>query len=88
MVFWNILFQIKHLVNENPNHKDSDPPDNISIATIEAAMNATKNISNNNNNIPQSDRPKQPTGFKPLFFKPYLGMCIIVNVLNFFILLG
>ncbi|KAM7346573.1 uncharacterized protein ACRADG_006449 [Cochliomyia hominivorax] len=79
-------YPIKHLVNENPNHKDSDPPDNISIATIEAAINAAKNI--NKNNPIDDNRPKQPTGFKPLFFKPYLGMCIIVNTLNYFILLG
>ncbi|XP_065364157.1 uncharacterized protein LOC135957355 [Calliphora vicina] len=86
-------YPIKLLVNENPNHKDSDPPDNVSIATIEAAITAVKldkdqkANTNNNNNIEPS-RPKQPTGFKPLFFKPYLGKCLIVNILSFFILLG
>ncbi|KAI8125492.1 hypothetical protein FF38_02310 [Lucilia cuprina] len=84
-------YPIKHLVNENPNHKDSDPADNISIATIEAAITTAKTDkdqkSNTINNI-QYTKLKVPTGFKPLFFKPYLGMCIIVNVLNFFILLG
>ncbi|TMW51424.1 hypothetical protein DOY81_003491 [Sarcophaga bullata] len=90
-------YPIKHLINENPKHKDSDPPDNISIATIEAAIvdsqlykKHTKDASNNNNNN-NSIEPvpsKLPTGLKALFLKPYLGLCTIVNVLNFFILLG
>ncbi|XP_075157922.1 uncharacterized protein LOC142231188 [Haematobia irritans] len=82
-------YPIKTLINEVQQKNIADVTSVATIETFAINPNLQPTVeANNNSSTGPVKSAKEPNAFRALCFKPYLGLCLRVCLMQFFILLG